>query len=118
MRTFFVAVLALLIHLVLGWEWTILAGLAAGGLSPRYGWFVGAAGTALSWTGILIYTFAVAPASTRILLDTLSGFAGNIPGSALVALTVAFGALIGGLGGAIGMLLWPAIKPVLPSSPV
>lgn len=116
MRTFFIALLALLLHLTLGWQWTILAGIVAGGLVPRYGWFVGAAATALAWGSVLVYSFAVAPASTRVLMDTLSGFAGNIPGFAFVALTIALGALVGGLGGAIGMLARPMIASSIPAS--
>lgn len=114
MRIVLIGILALGIHLLLGWEWTLCAGIVAGAVTPRHGWFVGAAGTALAWASVLVYSFAVAPAATRVLLDTLSGFAGNIPGSALVALTVALGALVGGLGGAIGTLAQPLFGSLLP----
>lgn len=113
-RILLVGFLALGLHLLLGWEWTVCAGIVAGALIPRHGWFVGAAGTALGWASVLVYSFVVAPASTRVYLDTLSGFAGNIPGFAFVALTVVLGALLGGLGGAIGMLgrsLSPSVHP-------
>jgi hypothetical protein len=102
------ALLSVGLHLALGWEWTLLAGGVAGawrgGRSLPAG-LAGAAGTALGWAAVVIYTAAVAPTSLRILADTMSAFAGNIPGEALVGTTVLLGGVLGALGGAIGALL-------------
>lgn len=111
MIVFIVALLSVGAHLAVGWEWTLLAGVVGGLWSRRSaGWLVGAGGTALGWAGLVMYTAWGAPASFRILLDTLGSLAGNIPGEALVGLTVFLGALLGALGGGIGSLLRPLVE--------
>lgn len=100
-----VALLSILLHWGLGWEATVLAGIAGGAWSARGRWFVGAAGVALGWAAFVVYTAAAAPAAFRVLLDTVGALAGNIPGEAVVGLTVFLGGVLGGLGGGIGRLL-------------
>jgi hypothetical protein len=99
------AVLSVLLHWTLGWEATVLAGLLGGAWAERAHWLVGGAGVALGWASFVVYTAAVSPAALRVLLDTLSSLAGNIPGEALVGLTVLLGGVLGCLGGAVGRLL-------------
>jgi hypothetical protein len=100
------ALLSVAAPLMLGWEWTVLAGIVGGLVSQRRsGWLVGGGGAALGWAALVVYTAAVAPASLRVLADTLSSLAGNIPGAALVGLTVLLGGLLGALGGGIGSVL-------------
>lgn len=105
MRIVLTTVLSLVLHLTLGWAWTLGAGILGGALADRNGWFVGAAGVSLGWSAIAVYSIAVAPASSQILLDVLGQLAGNIPGAVIVAITVLLGALLGGLGGIIGTQL-------------
>jgi hypothetical protein len=99
--------LSVFLHWGLGWEATVLAGVAAGVGAPRRGWFVGAAGGSLGWTVLVVYTAAVAAPSLRVLIDTLEALAGNIPGETVVGLTVLLGGVLGALGGGIGTLLRP-----------
>ena len=111
MTVFLIALLSLGAHLALGWEWTVLAGVVGGIVSrPSTGWLVGAGGTALGWASLVIYSAWMAPASLRILVDTLGSMAGNIPGAALVGMTVLLGGLLGALGGGIGTLLHPLVS--------
>jgi len=111
------ALLSLGVHLALGWEWTVLAGIVGGVLSrPSWGWLVGAGGTALAWAALVIYSAWIAPASFRILLDTVASLAGNIPGATLVGMTVFMGALLGALGGGIGSVLRPLAEERVPAS--
>lgn len=112
-RVLLIAVLALVLHVLLGWEWTLGAAFLAGIVTPWHGWFVGAAGTALAWAALVLYSFWEAPESTRVFIDVLGDLAGNIPGSSIVALTVGLGALLGGLGGAIGTLTRPPLASAL-----
>lgn len=109
MKVVFTALLSIGMHLALGWEWTVLAGMIGGGWASRRGWLVGGGGTALGWAVLVGYTAGVAPASLRILVDTLGALAGNIPGEAIVGLTVLLGALLGALGGHLGALLRPLV---------
>ncbi len=96
------ALLSVGLHLVLGWEATVIAGVVAGCSVDRAGWVLGACGTALGWAGLVCYSAFVSPASFRVLLDTLAAFAGTIPGSAFVGATVFLGSVLGALGGGIG----------------
>lgn len=104
-----IAIISGALHLALGWEWTLVAGIVAGLLRPRIGWAMGAAGAALSWAAFVIYSAAVEPASFRILVDILGSLAGNIPGESFVGLTVLLGGLLGGLGGGLGTLIRPLL---------
>jgi hypothetical protein len=109
MRFLLTAVFSLIVHLLFGWAWTLVAGVLGGALARRSsavsGWFVGAGGVALGWAVLVIYNFAVAPASTRILVGDLGQLFGNIPGFLLVGATILIGALLGGLGGLLGQSL-------------
>jgi len=105
LRILITTVFSLAAHLLLGWAWTLGAGILGGALAERSGWFVGAAGVALGWAILVVYTFAVAAAPTRILVDSLGKIFGNIPAAAIVGGTVLIGILLGGLGGAIGQML-------------
>lgn len=97
--------LSVLLHVTLGWESTLLAGIVGGFLSPRRYGLAGSAGVALGWTVLVGYTAAVAPASFRVFLGTMEAFVGTFPGEAVVGLTVFIGAVLGALGGGIGALL-------------
>jgi hypothetical protein len=112
-----VALLSVGVHLALGAEWTVLAGVVAGlWVRPSLGWLAGTVGTALGWAVLVLYTAAVAPACFRVLMDTIGTLAGNIPGEALVGLTVLLGGLLGALGGGIGSVLRPLVADRLPAA--
>lgn len=98
-------VMALAVHLTLGWAWTLGAGVLGGALAARRGWLVGALGVGLSWTVLVVYSAVAAPEPFAILLDTLGGILGNTPGALAVALTLLIGVLLGALGGIIGSQL-------------
>ena len=99
-----VTLLSILLHLGVGWEATVIAGVV-GGFWGQARWFVGGVGVALGWGLLVLYTPVVAPAAFRVLLDTVGGFGGNIPGEVIVGLTVFLGGVLGGLGAAIGRLV-------------
>lgn len=101
-RVIFTAALSLLLHLVLGWAWTLGAGILGGVLAERHGWMVGAAGVGVGWMALVGYSSAVAPGATGALLDILSGLFGNIPAILVVVCTVFIGVLLGALGGVLG----------------
>ena len=94
--------LAFLLHVLLGWAWTILAGLAGGLWIGRRGWLVGGIGVGLSWLGLVLYNIAVAAGPVGRMAETFGGILGNLPGPLIVALTVLIGGLLGAVGGALG----------------
>lgn len=96
---------ALVVHVLLGWPWSILGGAVAGFASSRTGWIVGAAAVGFSWALLILYNFAVAPPEMARFLRITGGLLGNMSGSMVVGVTVLMGVLIGLLGGAIGGLI-------------
>ena len=115
MRTLFhivaVAVLALVVHLALGWAWTLGVGFLGGAFIRRRGWLVGMLGVALDWVVLIGYNYVAAPAATQTMTDTMGGIIGNTPGMAVVAGTILIGVLLGGLGGAAGTFARQALRP-------
>ena len=102
MKIVVTTLLALVLHLLLGWMWTMLAGIAVGVWIGRRGWLVGGIGVGLSWLGLVLYNFVVAAGPVGRMTDTLGGILGNLPGLLIVALTVLIGVLLGAVGGAVG----------------
>ena len=92
--------LALVLHLTLGWAWTPLAGLLAGW--HMRGWIFGALVVGVDYGLLVAFSFAVDPRAVGTMTDTMGGFLGNMPSGAVVALTVLIGVVLGGLSGAAG----------------
>lgn len=97
--------LAVLLHLILGWEWTLGAGLAAGYAFERRGWLYGALVVGCDWLALLVYNYLVDARAIGVMTDTLGGMLGNMPSFAVVAMTVLIGLLLGLIGGAAGTQL-------------
>jgi hypothetical protein len=106
-----VAACALLLHLTLGWAWTLGAGVLAGLFVPKRGWLVGTLGVTLNWAVLITYNYVVAPAATQAMVDTMGGIIGNTPGMAVVAGTLSIGMLLGGLGGGVGTFARQMLRP-------
>jgi len=106
-----VAACALVVHLVLGWAWTLGAGVLGGFIARQWGWLVGTLGVALDWAALVGYNYAVAPAATQTMTDTMGGIIGNTSGMAVVAGTILLGTLLGGLGGVAGALARQVVRP-------
>lgn len=102
MKTLATAMLSVLLHLALGWAWTLGAGLVGGAWAGRRGWLVGAGGVALGWAALVAYGFAAAPDATVRMARTVGGLFGNLPGAVAVLATVLIGALLGAAGGFAG----------------
>jgi hypothetical protein len=114
-------VVALVLHVLLGWPWSIVGGFVAGIGSKRGGWALGLMAVALSWIVLIVYNFAVAPEEMARFVEVTSGLLGNMDGPMLVVTTVLLGALLGLLGGGIGSLTRSIVdlirQPAAPSSP-
>ncbi len=104
------AALALILHLLLGWPWVVLAGIVAGVLKGRWGGLHGALGVGLSWGMLLMQRLLETPAETGRLL----GIMGDLfQGSSffVIGLSLCIGLLIGALGGVIGTQLRLLVRP-------
>lgn len=98
-------VLALVLHLLLGWAWTWVAALAGGYWKGRRGWLMAAGAVGAAWLALVLYTMAVAPDATMRLLGIIGGIMGGLPGLAAAMATVLVGVLLGTAGGGLGSRL-------------
>lgn len=91
--------------------------MLAGGLVGLFigpgGWRVGGLAVGAEWLGWVVWSLIEAPGATVRMTRVLGGVLGNLPGFALVAVTLFLGFGIGALGGwlgsqihALGALLW------------
>lgn len=100
-----VTLLALALHLVLGWWWTAVAALIGGYWIGRRGWMLGAAAVGFDYLALVLYSYAADPRAFGVMTDTMGALVGNLPGAAIVAVTLAIGAATGALAGAAGSRL-------------
>ncbi len=96
------AAAAFLLHLLLGWAWTLGAGVGAGLWHGRGGWLLGATAVAVDWTAWLVYDYSVNARAVHLMTQTMGDVLGNMPFFVVVALTLSIGVALGGLGGAVG----------------
>lgn len=104
-RLLVVTTVAVLLHLLLGWEWTILAGVGAGMWFEGRGWIFGALAVGLDWLALVVFSFSVDSRAVGVMTYTMGRILGNLPSPVIVAITLLIGMLIGGLGGAAGTQL-------------
>lgn len=96
-------ILAILLHVFLGWAWTVLAGVLAGmWITSSRGWLVGAAVVALDWLLLVIWNYVLAGHEVSRMLTAVGGIVGNLPGPVIVGVTLLVGAFLGTFGGLIG----------------
>ena len=110
------AIFALVLHVLLGWAWTLGTGIFAGVWVGRRGWFVGGMGVGVSWLVLIVYNFFSASESVGRMTETLGGILGNLPGFAIVGITLLIGVVLGTVGGALGtQIRFAFFKPVIAS---
>lgn len=106
-----VAALSVALHLVLGWGWTLGAGIVAGVWAGPRGWLLGGAGVGLAWGVLVLYNFAVAAGPVEQMAATMGGILGGVPGAATLGLTLLIGMLLGAAGGGVGTQLRRLTRP-------
>lgn len=97
--------LAVLLHVLLSWEWTFAAGVVAGFVFERRGWIQGALVVFADWLMLLIFNYVVNARATTSMTSAVGEILGNMPSLAVVAITLFIGFLLGMLGGATGAQL-------------
>lgn len=111
MKTILITLLALILHLTLGWQWSIVAAAVGGYWQGQGGWRVGLIALTVSWLLLLVWNYLVAPNATSKVFGVMSGIFGGLPSFAFPLFVLLWAALIGAIGGAIGTYLKHAIKP-------
>lgn len=98
-------IVALALHVVLGWPWSILGGLAAGWLEPRGGWWRGALAVGSAWLILIGYNVLAAAGPVREMHRVVASVAGNLPAWTIPVLSVFVGLSLGAAGGLVGTSL-------------
>jgi hypothetical protein len=96
------SLLALALHVAVGWAWTALAGVVSGWWALKRGWLAGASAVGLAWGALVCWNYAVAPQEVSTMWRTLGQFAAGAPAWLVPILTVLAGVLIGAAGGWFG----------------
>ena len=110
MKILITCVLAIVLHLILGWPWVILAAVIMGLVAGKRGWLVGLCGVGLAWLLLIGWNYIMAADAIARMMETMSNLIGGMLGTSLPAfvfliLTVLIGSLLGLLGGLIGTRL-------------
>ena len=110
MKNLITCVLAIVLHLILGWPWVILAAVIMGLVAGKRGWLVGLCGVGLAWLLLIGWNYIMAADAIARMMETMSNLIGGMLGTSLPAfvfliLTVLIGSLLGLLGGLIGTRL-------------
>ncbi|MCY3487248.1 MAG: hypothetical protein OXH34_02305 [Bacteroidetes bacterium] len=103
---------AIVLHLFLGWAWSIGGGIAAGMYCRRRAWLAGGVAVGLGWALFVAHAFIVAPEPTIRLLAIMGAMFGGLPGALIPVVTVLVGGLLGIAGGALGASMNPALAPL------
>lgn len=98
-------VVALTLHLLLGWMWSVIGAIVAGGMSRRLGPLVGTTSLVLAWGVAILYSFLRAPDETAEMTRVVAALLGNLPPPVTVALTLFIAAALGLTGGWFGSTL-------------
>ncbi len=97
--------IALLLHVFLGWGWSVGGALVAGAWSARRGWLAGGLALLVEWGLMVVFNYMVAPEEAGRMMGIMGAMMGNLPGAAFVAVTLLVAVLLGSAGGAVGSLL-------------
>lgn len=98
---------AIILHLILGWTWSIGGGIAAGLYCRRRAWLAGGLAVGLGWSLFVAHAFIVTPDPTIRLFVIMGAMFGDIPAALIPVLTVFVGGLLGAAGGALGASMNP-----------
>lgn len=104
--------IAIILHLLLGWAWSIGGGIAAGLYCQRRAWLAGGIAVGLSWALFVAHAFIVAPEPAIRLVAIMGAMFGGLPGALIPVATVLVGGLLGVVGGTLGASMNPALVPL------
>lgn len=95
-------VLALVLHVTLGWMVSVVGAVAAGLVAPRLGALVGATSLVGAWGVLVIFSFVSAPAEMSEMTRVVAAMLGNLPAPVTVGATLFMAAVLGLTGGWLG----------------
>jgi len=99
--------LALALHLLLGWELGVVGAIYAGWAGQGNGFKNGALVLGIVWAVLITYNFVVAPYESMNMAEVMAGLLGSLPAFVTVLLTLLISVVVGGVGGTIGSSFRP-----------
>ena len=109
-------IVALALHLTLGWAWTLIAGLGVGAVLRQGGWWAGGLMGTISWGLLIGWSFWEAPAETARLTGTVGELLAGISGVLFVGAVLGIGFVLGAVGALAGSFLSAGVGAWLSSS--
>lgn len=103
---------ALLVHPVLGWTWTPLAGAVGGWVAVHRSWIAGGIGTCAAWACFTAWSFSVDSRAVGEMMRVVATILGDLPAAATVVITLLAGTLLGAAGGLLGGGVRNIVRPV------
>lgn len=111
------SLLALVLHVGLGWGWGVLAGAVVGAVISSRGWLYGGLALAVEWAGLVIWNMVVAGGPTLRMAAVMGELIGVVPGWLFILMTLSAGFGLGAVGGLGGQQLRLTVREFLRVSP-
>ncbi|MEL7361947.1 MAG: hypothetical protein AAFN13_07730 [Bacteroidota bacterium] len=108
---FVTATVALTLHVILGWAWSVLAAVFGGFVMGRGGSVVGALGLVLPWAGLVLWNLAVYGPEMARMTEAVGSLLGGLPSFVVPLLTLVTALVLGTLGGLTGASIRKQLLP-------
>ncbi|MEO1076239.1 MAG: hypothetical protein AAFX41_09785 [Bacteroidota bacterium] len=108
---FVTATVALTLHVILGWTWSVLAAVLGGFVMGRGGSVVGALGLVLPRAGLVLWNLAVYGPEMARMTEAIGSLLGGLPSFVVPLLTLVTALVLGTLGGLTGASLRKQLLP-------
>lgn len=111
MKIIVTCLIAVIVHLMLGWAWTFGVAMGGGWWTGKRGWLTGGIGVGTCWLILLGYNGIVAPGPTHEFARIFAGLVGDLPPFLTYVMVLVIGLLLGMLGGVVGSQLRSLLRP-------
>ncbi|MEO1727022.1 MAG: hypothetical protein AAFR95_08325 [Bacteroidota bacterium] len=107
----FTATVALALHVILGWAWSVLGAVLGGFVMGRGGSVVGALGLVLPWSALVLWNLAFFGPEMARMTEAVGSLLGGLPSFVVPLLTLVSAFVLGTLGGLTGASLRKQLLP-------
>lgn len=94
--------LSMVLHLFVGWPWSIVGAIIVGAVHPKAGWLAGGALLTVSWAALIGSNILLAPQEAFNMINTVALLLGDLPGLVTVVATLIIAFVLGSASGWLG----------------